>query len=177
MVTFLFALGNSSNAFLLLRSKDLGFDEGGVILLYLLYTLTASVLSIPFGRRSDRVGRKPLLVGAYLIFSLVYLNFALGLGKGMIILAFVLYGVFTAMITGTERAYVVEIAPGELRGTLLGLQGTLGGIALLPASLIAGLLWNIFGPRAPFLFGSFLSLLAGLALLFFMKEGHLDKAQ
>jgi MFS family permease len=84
-------LGNSSNAFLLLRAKSVGFDDNNVILLYLIFNLTASILSIPLGRLSDRVGRKKLLVAGYIVFSAVYLGFAFASSQFTIIIAFVLY--------------------------------------------------------------------------------------
>lgn len=171
-VVFLFTLGNSSNAFLLLKAKSTGFDNTSVILLYFLFNLTASVLSIPFGRRSDKVGRKRLLVSGYLVFSLCYFGFAFAWTRGQMIGVFLLYGVYTAMISGVERAFVAEIAPPALKGTMLGLHSTVTGIALLPASVIAGALWNGFGPAVPFVFGATVSLLAAGLLAFFMDGGQ-----
>ena len=170
LVAFLFTLGNSSNAFLLLRASSVGFDEITVILLYFLYNVTASLLSIPAGKRSDRVGRKRLLVAGYLVFSVVYLGFAVAWNKPFLIALFALYGAYTAMIAGVERAFIAEISPKHLKGTMLGLHATLVGIALLPASLIAGGLWTLFGPQAPFLFGAALSFAAALILQLLLKR-------
>lgn len=170
IVAFLFTIGNSSNAFLLLRAQSVGFSDVTVILLYFIYNITASILAIPAGKRSDKVGRKRLLVAGYIVFSIVYLGFAFAFNKAFMILLFVLYGVYTAMIAGVERAYIAEISPNELKGTMLGLQSTVVGIALLPASIIAGALWNGFGPMVPFVFGSAMSFLAAIILIFFMKE-------
>ena len=169
-VALLFTLGNSSNAFLLLRAKSVGFADNQVILLYLVFNVIASILSIPLGRLSDRVGRKKLLVSGYIVFSIVYLGFALASSQVTILLSFILYGFYSAMITGVERAYIAEISPKDLKGTMLGLHSTIVGIALLPASLIAGLLWDGFGVSSPFLFGSAMSLIAALILLLFMKN-------
>ena len=173
-VAFLFTLGNSSNAFLLLRAKSVGFDDNNVILLYLIFNLTASILSIPLGRLSDRVGRKKLLVAGYIVFSAVYLGFAFASSQVTIIIAFVLYGFYSAMITGVERAFIAEISPVDLKGSMLGLHSTIVGIALLPSSVIAGLLWVRFGASSPFLFGSVMSLLAAFILLLFMKNGTMQ---
>lgn len=170
LVAFLFTLGNSSNAFLLLRAKSVGFDDTTVILLYFIYNVTASVLAIPAGKRSDKVGRKRLLVAGYLVFAAVYMGFAFADHKAILIVMFVMYGMYTAMIAGVERAYIAEISPKGLKGTMLGLHSTVVGIALLPASGIAGLLWNFFGAKVPFVFGSSLALIAAVILLFFMKE-------
>ena len=174
IVAFLFTLGNSSNAFLLLRAKSVGFDDTSVILLYFIFNLTASILSMPLGRLSDRIGRKKLLVTGYIVFSAVYLGFAFASSQTVIIAAFVLYGIYTAMITGVERAFIAEISPKELKGTMLGMHSTIVGVALLPASVIAGLLWDGFGAPAPFVFGSGMSLVAALILLFFMKSMRLS---
>ncbi len=165
LVAFLFTLGNSSNAFLLLKAKSVGFTDTNVVLLYFLYNLSAAVLSIPFGRLSDKIGRKKLLVAGYLTFSAVYLCFAFVTSSTAMIFAFILYGFYTAMTAGVERAFIAEIAPADLKGTMLGLDATIVGIALLPASVIAGWLWKTFGSRAPFLFGSLLSLAAAMILL------------
>jgi MFS family permease len=174
LVAFLFTLGNSSNAFLLLRAKSVGFDDTSVILLYFIYNLTASLLAIPAGKRSDKVGRKRLLVAGYFVFSLVYAGFAFAGSKPLMIGLFVMYGLYTAMITGVERAFISEISPPEVKGTMLGMHSTIVGIALLPASTIAGILWNTFGAAAPFLFGSTMSLIAACLLLFLMKDGKYE---
>lgn len=170
-VAFLFTLGNSSNAFLLLRAKSVGFDDTTVILLYFIYNITASILAIPAGKRSDKVGRKRLLVAGYIIFSLVYFGFAFAYNKSIMIALFVLYGVYTALTAGVERTFIAEISPKELKGTMLGLHSTIVGIALLPASTIAGLLWNSFGAKSPFIFGACMSLAAAFILITFMKSG------
>ncbi|MDN5352125.1 MAG: hypothetical protein PWQ12_1045 [Clostridiales bacterium] len=169
-IAFLFTLGNSSNTFLLLRAKSVGFTDASVILLYLIFNLTASALAIPFGKHSDQVGRKRMLVIGYLTFSVVYAAFALASNSGVIIFAFIAYGVYTAMISGVERAYIAEISPASLKGTMLGLHATLVGFALLPASVIAGLLWYRLGAYAPFILGALLSLISALLLQIFMKN-------
>jgi len=170
VVVFLFTLGNSSNAFLLIRAQSAGFGDAGVILLYFLFNAVASVLALPLGQLSDRIGRKNLLVPGYLVFSLCYLGFAFASNHTTMILTFILYGAYTAMITGVERAYIAEIAPPDLKGTMLGLQSTVAGIALLPASIIAGLLWDAYGAAVPFVFGAALAALAALILIFFMPS-------
>lgn len=168
-VATLFTLGNSSNTFLLLRANSIGIDSTNVIFLYFIYNAVASILAVPMGKRSDKKGRKGLLICGYLLFSAVYLLFGFSPSKESMVVAFILYGVYTAMIAGVERAFIAEISPAHLKGTVLGLHGTLTGIALLPASVIAGFLWNNVGSAAPFVFGSALSAVAALLLLFGMK--------
>jgi MFS family permease len=169
LVVFLFTLGNSSNAFMLIRAKSTGFDDTSVILLYFLFNAVASVLALPIGTLSDRIGRKRLLVPGYLMFSLCYLGFGLATNQATMIAAFAAYGVYTALITGVERAYVAEIAPPELKATMLGLQSTVAGVALLPASVVAGFLWDGFGPAVPFVFGAALSFAAAIILMMNMR--------
>ena len=168
LVVLLFTLGNSSNAFLLLKAKAVGFDDTSVILLYFIYNATASVLSFPSGGLSDKVGRKRLLVAGYFVFSAAYMGFAFVHRMAFMYAVFVLYGVHTAMIAGVERAFIAEISPEHLKGTMLGLHSTVAGIALFPASVITGLLWNRFGSVVPFVFGALLSMAAAVILLVFM---------
>ncbi len=121
-------------------------------------------MPIPFGR-------KAVLVAGYLVFALAYGLFAWGFGRPMIVAAFTVYGFFTAMTAGVERALISEISSPELKGTMLGLHSTIVGVALFPASFLAGLLWNAFGAMAPFALGSALSLAAALLLGFGLKRG------
>ena len=164
------SLGNSSNAFIILKANAVGFNPMSVILLYFIYNMTASALSITFGKLSDRIGLKKLLVTGYLVFSICYLGFAFASSQWVMVVVFVLYGAYTAMIAGVERAFVAEISPQKLKGTMLGLHSTVSGIALLPASIIAGFLWSAFGAAVPFIFGAVLSLIAAIILLIFMKN-------
>ena len=172
LVVFLFTLGNSSNTFLLLKARNIGFSEANVIFLYFLYNISASLLAIPAGRRSDQIGRKPVLIAAYVVFALVYFGFAVVNRSEVMVGLFILYGVYTALITGVERAYISEIAPQEFRGTLLGLHGTIIGLTLFPASMIAGVLWTLIDASAPFIFGGSLALAAALTLGFVMKDNR-----
>ena len=170
LIVFLFTLGNSSNTFLLLRAKSAGFDDTNVILLYFLYNLTASVLAVPFGKLSDRIGRKSVLTCGYLLFSAVYAGFAFASSVPAFVVIFAVYGIFTAMTAGVERALIADIAPARLKGTMLGLHSTVSGIALLPASVICGFLWNSFGPAVPFLFGAFMSMAAAVLLIVLFRQ-------
>ncbi len=167
VVVFIFALGNSSNQFLLLRASKLGVNPATVILLYLVYNLTYLVFAYPAGRLSDRIGRKTLLVAGYVFYGLVYFGFAFVKNPSYLWALFGVYGIYIGLTEGVEKALVADIAPEHLRATMIGLHATLVGIGLFPASLLAGVLWSAFGAQAPFLFGGGLGLLAavGLALL------------
>lgn len=170
-VTFLFTLGNSSNGFLLLRAYDSGFSPSNAVLLYFIYNAVASALVIPCGKLSDGIGRKTLLIGGYLTFSLVYFGFAFSFQSWQMVIIFILYGIYTAMTAGVERAFIAEISPKHLKGTMLGLHATLAGIALLPASVIAGLPWEYVGAWAPFVYGGAMSLIAAIILYFWFDSG------
>jgi MFS family permease len=163
VIVFVFALGNSSNAFLLLRANDLKFDDATVILMYLVYNAVYAVGAYPLGRLSDRIGRKTLLVMGYLTYGIVYIGFAVASPLQLWGL-FATYGVYVALTEGVEKALVSDIAPEDLRATLIGLHATFVGVGLLPASVLAGFLWNMFGAPAPFYFGGAMGLLAAGAL-------------
>ncbi len=164
-VVFVFALGNSSNQFLILRAADLGFGPADAVLLYLAFNIVYALASFPAGALSDRIGRRVLLVAGYTVYGLVYLGMAAAGGPGLAVwLLFGLYGLYSGATEGVEKALVAEMAPAEQKASLLGLHATLVGIGLLPASVLAGLLWRFLGPAAPFCFGGTLGILAAVAL-------------
>jgi MFS family permease len=177
-IVFLFSLGNSSNVFLLLRAHDLGFTAANVILLYLTYNLSFALLSLPAGRLSDRIGRKTLLVAGYLVYGGVYLTIAVTerSSPGWILwCVFTAYGLYSALTEGIERALITDLAPEGQRASALGLHATLVGVGLLPASLIAGSLWDLAGPAAPFFMGAGMSILAAFGMLFTLDRGPLNQ--
>lgn len=163
-VIFIFCLGNSSNTFLLLKSQEQGFSSSQVILLYLIFNVSASLLAIPAGKLSDRFGRSKILVPGYLIYGLVYFGFALFSSKPAIVLLFIAYGAYNAFISGAERAFIAENSPAGLKGTVLGLYGMLQGIGLLLSSIIAGLMWDNINSSAPFLFGGILGVASAIMI-------------
>ncbi|WP_322795459.1 MFS transporter [Tepidiforma sp.] len=163
--TTLFMLGNSSDAFLILRAKDLGLATTAVILAYVLYNLVYAAAAYPAGSLSDRIPRRAVVIGGYLVFAVVYLGFALAEDGAFTWPLFALYGAYIAAAEGVLKAFVADLTPAELRTTALGLfQGVTGG-AVLVASLTAGVLWDAIGPAAPFYFGAACALLAALATL------------
>jgi len=163
-VIFIFCLGNSSNTFLLLKANKLGFSISQVMLLYLIFNISASLLAIPSGKLSDRFGRKSILVPGYLIYGLVYIGFALLTAKSSIVLLFIAYGAYTAFISGAERAFIAEASPDGYKGTVLGIYGMLQGVGLLFSSIIAGVLWDRVNSNAPFMFGGILGIVSALAI-------------
>lgn len=174
-VIFIFCLGNSSNTFLLLKSQEQGFSSSQVILLYLIFNMSASILAIPAGKLSDRFGRSKILVPGYLIYGLVYIGFAFLSSKPAIILLFIAYGAYNAFISGAERAFIAENSPTGLEGTVLGLYGMLQGIGLLLSSIIAGLMWDHINSNAPFLFGGVIGVVSALIILIILDKNNAIK--
>ncbi len=167
LISTLFALGNSSNQFLLLRAKNLGFDYLSIILLYLVYNISYTIFSYPAGVVADRVGKKIIISIGYIIYSLVYLSFAF-VNKNfaeLIWLLFVIYGIYIGFVEGQEKAFLAEISPQEYKASILGLQYTLVGLMLFPASFIGGILWDKIGPSATFIFSSCISFISMMLLM------------
>lgn len=169
IIIFIFTLGNSSNSFILLRAYNAGFSERGAIMLYFLFNIVASVLSYPIGRLSDKVGRKYTLCMGYFLYAVVYLGIGLMSSNSAFWGLFAVYGVYTALTVGGERALIAEVAPPHLKSSVLGLHSAIVGIGLLPASIIAGFLWDIAGQAAPFVFGGCLALFASIAVFFVLN--------
>jgi len=166
----IFTLGNSTNQFLLLRSMTLGTVLSMVILMYLVFNAVSSVLSPVFGSISDRVGRKRVLLIGYSLYALIYMAFGFISAQTQVLLwlFWPLYGVYYALTEGVEKAFVAGLAPAASRGTALGFFHTITGIGLLPASIIAGVLF-MMAPEAPFIFGGGMALLAVIIILLFVK--------
>jgi MFS family permease len=168
LISTIFSLGNSSNQFLLLKSKSVGFNTSEVILLYLVYNISYTIFSYPAGVLGDKIGKKKVLITGYFIYSLVYLLFSL-VGyktKNFVWVLFLIYGIYIGLVEGQEKAFLTEISPKEYKASVLGLHYTLTGIMLFPASLIAGSLWDKIGSYAPFIFGSLVSFVSFFMLIF-----------
>jgi MFS family permease len=166
-----FTLGNSSNQFLLLRSGVLGFPLPEVLLMYIVFNLTSSLLSTLFGSLSDRIGRKTVLLLGYGLYAAVYLAFGfITPGRARLLWAFwPIYGVYYALTEGVEKAYVSDMSPKGSKATMLGLYNTVVGIGLLPASVVAGFLFR-FRPWAPFMFGGGMACVAIIILGVFIRD-------
>lgn len=169
-ILILFTLGNSSDAFLILRAQNLGLSVLHIILLLVLFNLVYSLTSTPAGILSDRWGRKALIGMGWALYGLVYLGFAMASATWQVVLLFAAYGVFYGMTEGVTRALVADIVPEEKRGTAYGLFNGAVGITVLPASLIAGFLWQGISPAAPFYFGAIMALVALLSLMFLLRR-------
>ncbi len=164
-ISFVFGLANSSDALLILRAQDLGAAAALIPLMYVVFNVVGAALAKPFGVRSDAVGRRRVLVFGFAGYAVVYLGFALAVGPTAPWLLFGLYGVPYAATEGMTRAYVVDLAGPERRATVLGAYTFVLGIAALPASFGAGLLWDMVSHSAPFIVSAALMGLSSLALL------------
>jgi MFS family permease len=169
----LFTLGNSSDAFLILRAQDAGLSVVGVMGMLITFNLVYAILSGPAGAISDRVGRKRLLLAGWLVYGMVYLGFAFMKVGWQAWLLMGAYGIYYGLTDGVAKAFVADLVPSERRGTAYGIYNAAVGLTAFPASLVAGLLWqgagqwNGFGPSAPFTFGALLALAAAALLLHF----------
>ena len=167
-VLVLFTLGNSSDAFILLRGQERGLSLLQVMGMSLTFNAIYTVFAGPLGAWSDRVGRRRLILIGWLAYGLVYLGFAFSEMGWQVWMLYALYGLYYAATEGAAKALVADLVPREQRGTAYGLFNAAIGITVLPASLIAGLLWQGagawtgFGAGAPFLFGAMMALLAGI---------------
>ena len=167
--SFLFTLGNSSNQFLLLRAKGIGNSLAVVILFYLVYNLVYAFVSYPAAYISDKIGRKTILTLGYLFYGLVYLGFAINKSPVSCWWLFALYGLYIGFTDGVEKALVIDMAPADSKATAIGLHAMLVGIGLLPASIIAGLLWKFLGAAAPFYFGGITGIVASIGIWLILK--------
>jgi MFS family permease len=165
-VVVLFTLGNSSDSFIILRAQERGLSVLQTMFMLMTFTAIYTVLSGPLGALSDKVGRRRLIIGGWLAYGLVYLGFAFSATGWHIWALFGLYGVYYAATEGTAKALVADLVPDAQRGTAYGLFNAAIGLTALPASVIAGLLWQGvgawmgFGASAPFFFGAAMALLA-----------------
>ena len=163
---FAFTLGNSTDAFLLLRARQLGVPIALAPVLWALLSFIKSATGTYGGTLSDKIGRKPLIVGGWLLYAAVYLAFGLAHAAWQAWLLFAVYGVFYGMTEGTEKALVVDIVPLQRKGTALGWYNLSIGIGALPASLVFGMIWDRAGAPVAFVFGAAIAFVASVGMTF-----------
>lgn len=170
VVILVFTLGNSSDAFLVLRAQAAGLPLTGVLGMMITFNVLYAALAGPAGALSDRVGRRRLLLAGWLVYALVYLGFAQASAGWQAWALMAVYGVYYAATEGVAKAYVADLVPAELRGTAFGVFNAAVGLMAFPASVLAGVLWQGafgwagFGPGAPFYFGAALAGTAAVLL-------------
>jgi MFS family permease len=165
VIMAVFTLGNSSDFFVILRAQNLGTSLIYVTLMLVLFNITYALTSLPAGVLSDRLGRRRLIATGWFIYALVYLGFALASEPWQVWLLFAGYGVYYGIVEGVARAFVADLVPAEKRGTAYGLYHGVVGLTLLPASLIAGWLWEAVSPATPFFFGAALAFLGMVGIM------------
>jgi MFS family permease len=176
LIVGLFDLGNSSDAFLVLRAQERGLSVLGILVMLGVFNLVYALVSTPAGALSDRIGRRKLIIGGWVVYGLIYLGFALAGRPWHIWVLYIVYGLYYGLAFGTAKAMVADLVAPELSGTAYGTYNAVLGIIDFPASLIAGLLWQGagswegFGPSAPFLFGSILAFLAAILMFFWQPK-------
>lgn len=176
LIVAIFDLGNSSDAFLVLRSQEQGVSVLGILGMLIVFNIVYALTSTPAGSLSDRIDRKKIIIGGWMVYALVYLGFGLAGEIWHLWVLYVVYGLYYGLAFGTSKAMVADLVSEDLRGTAYGTYNAVLGIIDFPASLFAGLLWQGvgawrgFGPSAPFLFGAALALLAAVLMWLWLPK-------
>ncbi|MBI4850306.1 MAG: MFS transporter [Acidobacteria bacterium] len=169
-INAIFNIGNSTNAFLILKTDELKMSVAASLGCYMLYNAVYSIGSYPAGIVSDKLGRKNILLVGFVIFSLVYFGFAQTQSTFWIWILFAFYGIYPALTDGVSKAMAVDLTTPEVRATAIGLFAASVGLTRIPASYFGGLLWEKYGSSSTFYFGAITSLLAFIALIFFRSK-------
>jgi MFS family permease len=165
LIATLFAIGNSSDVFLILRAQQIGIPTLMIPVVYLVFNLVYSVSSIPAGIAADRFGRKRVILLGFVLFAVLYYGFAIAGDTSAIWALFAFYGLFMGLTEGIQKAFLATIIPSDFKATAFGVYNTAVGVAMFPASLIGGWLWDHISPSATFYFGA---MTAGLSAALFI---------
>jgi MFS family permease len=166
-IVFIFTLGNSTDALLLVKANEVGVKIAFIPLVYLVTNMVSVLAAIPMGTLSDRVGKEKILIAGYLIYAAVYFGFGITTRTGSVVALFALYGLYSASTDGIQKAYISDITDRNKKGTGMGIYNALTGLTLLPASLIAGLLYDKVNSHIPFFFGSVTAFISALLMFLF----------
>ncbi|MHB8131793.1 MAG: MFS transporter, partial [Mobilitalea sp.] len=170
-IIFIFTLGNSTDALLLIKASDIGILDSFIPMIYLIFNAVSVLFAIPAGMLSDKIGRERLIIFGYLLYSVIYFGFGRTSSPVVLILLFAFYGLYSAATDGVQKAMVSDLIDKNKRGTGLGLYNSIVGITLLPASVIAGLLYDNVNNQAPFYYGSVMALVATFLMIIFYWSG------
>jgi len=167
IIIFVFTLGNSADALLLVKTTETGINKTYIPFMYMIFNTVSVLLAIPIGKLSDRIGREKMIILGFFVYAIVYYFFGRYNNITVFIFLFMLYGFYSALTDGSQKAMISDIVSKDLKGTGYGIYHAVLGITLLPASLIAGLLYDKVNSNAPFYFGSVMALLATFLMLVF----------
>ena len=170
VIIFIFTLGNSTDALLMVKANEVGVKVAFIPLVYLVTSIVSVLLAIPLGSLSDRVGKEKLLIVGFLVYAIVYFGFGATTSIGTIVGLFALYGLYSAATDGIQKAFVSDIIDKNKQGTGLGIYNALLGVTLLPASLIAGLLYDKVNSSIPFYFGAATAVISAIMMFFFARD-------
>jgi len=170
-IIFIFTLGNSTDALLMVKANEVGVKVAFIPLVYLVTSIVSVLLAIPLGTLSDKIGKEKLLIAGFLIYAVVYYGFGVTKSVSTIVALFALYGLYSAATDGIQKAFVSDIIDKNKQGTGLGIYNALLGITLLPASLIAGLLYDKVNSSVPFYFGAATAIVSAIMMLLFAWSG------
>jgi MFS family permease len=169
-IIFIFTLGNSTDALLMVKANEVGVKVAFIPLVYLVTSIVSVSLAIPLGSLSDRIGKERILVAGFLIYAIVYYGFGVTGSVATIIFLFALYGLYSAATDGIQKAFISDMIDSNKQGTGLGIYNALLGITLLPASLIAGILYDKVNSHIPFYFGAITAIISAILMLFFIRR-------
>jgi len=167
IIVFVFTLGNSADALLLVKTAETGIDRSYIPFVYMLFNTVSVILAIPMGKLSDKIGREKLIILGFLIYAVVYYLFGKFNNINIFFFLFIMYGFYSALTDGNQKAMISDLVSPELKGTGFGLYHAVLGITLLPASLIAGVLYDKVNSNAPFYFGAGMALFATVLMILF----------
>jgi MFS family permease len=170
VISFIFALGNSSDAFLLLQAKNLGLTTTLVVLAYVLYNISQTVFATPLGKLADNMGAKKVFSIGLVIFAIVYFLFGITQTSNFLWFLFPIYGVYIAATDGVSKAYIGGFIKKEESGTFFGAYYFITAIGTFLASVVGGLLWSYINPSATFFYGSLMAIFAFATFIIFQKE-------
>jgi len=175
VIVFVFTLGNSTDALLMVKANEVGVKVAFIPLVYMITSIVAVLFAIPVGSLSDRIGKEKILIAGYLIYAIVYYGFGVTSHAGAIVALFAMYGLYSAATDGIQKAFISDITDKNRQGTGLGIYNALLGITLLPASLIAGVLYDKVNSRVPFYFGAAMALVSAVLMIFFVRRRKGEK--
>jgi MFS family permease len=181
LIAAIFAIGNSSDVFLILRAQQIGIPTGKstvmIPMVYLLFNLSYSLSAIPAGIAADRFGKKRVILLGFVLFAVLYYGFAIARDTAVIWVLFGFYGLFMGLTEGIQKAFLATIIPQDFKATAFGVYNTAVGLAMFPASLLGGWLWDNISPSATFYFGAITAALSAVLFVIFIAAVRRDASK